>query len=340
MKLKRICLVPKLNGVGGMVSFQARLARGLATLGIETCFDLADRPYQAVLVIGGTRNLVGLWRARREGLPVVQRLNGMNWLHRLRRTGWRHYLRAEYGNLLLSYIRRRLATRIVYQSNFSRLWWERKYGSTRLPWSVVYNGVDLTAYSPEGAHSRPEDYWRILLVEGSLGGGYESGLEAAVQMAKKLRMDDDRLLEVQVVGRASPALQAAWQGQTRFPLTFRGILPGDAIPEVDRSAHVLFAADLNAACPNSVVEALACGLPVVAFDTGALPELVQGDAGIIVPYGGDPWRLDPPDIAALAKATAQVCLNQDHFRLGARRRAEDAFGVDRMVQGYLQALDG
>jgi glycosyltransferase involved in cell wall biosynthesis len=153
-------------------------------------------------------------------------------------------------------------------------------------------------------------------------------------------MDDDRLLEVQVVGRASPALQAAWQGQTRFPLTFRGILPGDAIPEVDRSAHVLFAADLNAACPNSVVEALACGLPVVAFDTGALPELVQGDAGIIVPYGGDPWRLDPPDIAALAKATAQVCLNQDHFRLGARRRAEDAFGVDRMVQGYLQALDG
>ena len=305
MTLKRVCLVPKMSGVGGMVSFQAKLAGGLAALGIETCFDLADKPYQAVLVIGGTRNLAGLWRARREGIPVVQRLNGMNWLHRLRQTGWRHYLRSEYGNLLLSFIRRRLATRIVYQSNFSRQWWERRYGKTRIPWQVVYNGVDLSAYSPAGAHNRPEGRWRILLVEGSLGGGYESGLETAVQMAEKMRIDYGQPLEVQVVGRASPALQAAWQGRTRFPLIFKGLLSREAIPEVDRSAQILFAADINAACPNSVIEALACGLPVVSFDTGALPELVQGAAGIIVPYGGDPWKLDAPDIGALARAAAR-----------------------------------
>ena len=52
--------------------------------------------------------------------------------------------------------------------------------------------------------------------------------------------------------------------------------PRERIPELDRSAHLLYSADLNAACPKSVIEALACGLPVVAFDTGALPELVQG----------------------------------------------------------------
>ena len=339
MTMQRVCLVPKMSGVGGMVSFQAKLAGGLAALGIETCFDLGDKPYQAVLVIGGTRNLAGLWHARREGIPVVQRLNGMNWLHRLRQTGLRHYLRSEYGNLLLSFIRRRLATCIVYQSNFSHQWWERRYGKTRIPWQVVYNGVDLSAYSPTGAHSRPEGHWRILLVEGSLGGGYESGLETAVQMAEKMRIDYGQPLEVQVVGRASPALQAAWQGRTRFPLIFKGLLSREAIPEADRSAQILFAADINAACPNSVIEALACGLPVVSFDTGALPELVQGAAGIIVPYGGDPWKLDAPDIGALARAAAQVCLDQECFRLGARQRAEEAFGLARMVEGYLQALE-
>jgi glycosyltransferase involved in cell wall biosynthesis len=79
---------------------------------------------------------------------------------------------------------------------------------------------------------------------------------------------------------------------------------------------------------------------VVSFDTGALPELVQGEAGIIAPYGDDPWKLDAPDIGALARAAAEVCREQERFRLGARQRAEETFGLDRMVEGYLQALQG
>jgi hypothetical protein len=62
----RICLVPRLNGVGGMVSFQHKLAEGLRSRQIEVSFNLRDRPYQAVLVIGGTRDLAGIWRARRQ----------------------------------------------------------------------------------------------------------------------------------------------------------------------------------------------------------------------------------------------------------------------------------
>jgi glycosyltransferase involved in cell wall biosynthesis len=340
MKMKRVCLVPRLTGVGGMVSFQAKLAAGLAQRGIEICFDLADRPYQAVLVIGGTRNLRGLWLSKRAGIPIWQRLNGMNWLHRLRRTGWRHFLRAEYGNWLLAFIRSRLASGIVYQSEFSRQWWERRYGATRVPWRVVYNGVDLGAYSPQGAHQRPADRCRILLVEGSLGGGYEMGLETAVQMADKMRLDTQLPLEIVAVGRITPELQAAWQGRTAFPLQFKGVVPREAIPELDRSAHLLFAADLNAACPNSVIEALACGLPVVSFDTGALPELVTREAGVIAPYGGDPWKLDPPDISGLAAAAQAVYRDPPRYRQGARLRAEEAFSLDTMVEAYLKAFEG
>jgi glycosyltransferase involved in cell wall biosynthesis len=101
---------------------------------------------------------------------------------------------------------------------------------------------------------------------------------------------------------------------------------------------VLFSADLNAACPNSVVEALACGLPVVAFDTGALNELVIGDAGRLVPYGGDPWRLDKPDIPALAAATAAVLRDQPRFRRAARLHAERSLGLETMIDGYVGAL--
>ena len=40
----------------------------LAERGIGVSLDLQDKPYGAVLVIGGTRDLSGLWRARRRGI--------------------------------------------------------------------------------------------------------------------------------------------------------------------------------------------------------------------------------------------------------------------------------
>jgi glycosyltransferase involved in cell wall biosynthesis len=87
-----------------------------------------------------------------------------------------------------------------------------------------------------------------------------------------------------------------------------------------------------------VIEALACGLPVIAFDTGALPELLLGDSGLVTPYGGDPWKLEPPDVPALAQAALAVLADQPRFRSAARLRAEAAFGLDRMVEKYLDVL--
>jgi glycosyltransferase involved in cell wall biosynthesis len=319
-----------------MVSFRARFAQGLNARGIGVTYDLTDRPYDAILVIGGTRNLAGIWRARRHGVRVVQRLDGMNWIHRVKRTGWRHYIRAEYGNLILSLIRSRLADKIVYQSEFSRHWWERVYGKSPVPCDVVHNGVDLERFTPKGTGEPPDDHERILLVEGTIGGGYESGLQIAVNMGERLKTRYKREIEIVVAGRVSFAIQQEWIGKSKVALNFTGQVPMEVIPEIDRSAHVLFAADINPACPNSVIEALACGLPVASYDTGALPEIVNEGAGQLVSYGGDPWKLDPPDIDGLAKAVITILGDQVSYRIAARRRAVDAFGLDRMVEGYLK----
>ncbi len=349
-KLSRVCLVPRPAGVGGMVSFQRRLAQGLQSLGIQVSYDLADSACEAILVIGGTRHLAQLWRARRRGAFIVQRLDGMNWLHRRLKTGLAHYLRAEYGNLLLATIRRRLADVIVYQSAFAQKWWEEVHGPAPVPGRVVYNGVDLAQYSPDGAHTRPEDRYRVLLVEGSLMGGYEIGLDVAVKLVEKLSEalghshshinQKNHPLELMVVGRVADQVRKRWEQRCSIPIHWAGLVPGEQIPEVDRSAHLLYSADVNAACPNSVIEALACGLPVLAYDTGALPEMVTGDAGRVVPYGGDPWRLDLPNLQPLVEAAVDMLQNQDVYRPGARRRAEQAFSLEQMVQGYLRAFLG
>jgi glycosyltransferase involved in cell wall biosynthesis len=336
-----------------MVSFQHKLRQGLAARGVDVTDELNDPAITAILVIGGTRHVPALLRARHRGIPVIQRLDGMNWVHRIRRTGWRHFLRAEYGNLLLRIIRNQIASRIVYQSEFSRHWWDRAARKTQVPNTVIYNGVDLNIYHPQGAHHRPQDRYRILLVEGSLMGGYEAGLEAAVGLAagiaNRAGQPDSRLenrpVELMVVGKVAPEVQSSWTrriselgSHAPIHIHWAGLVPRQEIPPIDRSAHLYYSADVNAACPNSVIEALACGLPVVAFDTGALPELVTGSSGRIVAYGGDPWRLDPPDIPALVQGSEEILIGQAEFRPAARERAEKLFGLDQMVNAYLAQL--
>jgi glycosyltransferase involved in cell wall biosynthesis len=270
---------------------------------------------------------------------IVQRLDGMNWLQRKQRTGLRAYLRAEGNNLILAFIRRSLAHAIVYQSRFSQDWWQQAHGSLPTPCRVVYNGVDLDLYSPLGPQQRPTDHFRILLVEGHLEQGNARGLENAVGLAACLRQAHRLPVELVVVGDVALQLRAVIQDRTDSGrVNWMGILKREQIPLADRSAHLLFSADLNAACPNSVIEAMACGLPVVSFDTGALRELVTEDAGRVAPYGSSYWDLEPPILSPLAQAAAEILADNERFRAAARRRAEAAFGLDQMVAGYLEAL--
>ena len=78
------------------------------------------------------------------------------------------------------------------------------------------------------------------------------------------------------------------------------VLPGCAFDEV---AVWMAAADLVTlpsymeGCPNVILEALACGRPVVATNVGGIPEIMSDECGQLVP---------PRDSAALAQALASV----------------------------------
>ena len=331
--MKKICIVPRVEGTGGMASFRIKFEQGLKTRGINFTYDLSANP-DAILVIAGTRFLPDLWRARRRGIRVVQRLDGINWVQRVRWTGARYHLRAEYGNAILVLIRGRFADRVIYQSQFIRKWWDDWYGVAKAPASVIINGVDLNVYSPNGTDERPQDRYRMLLLEGSLAGGLNAGLFHGVAVAEKL--SEKFPMEVVVAGNVDDATQRKLQ--SKVPVKFLGTIPREQIPQLARSAHLMYCAEVNPPCPNSVIEALACGLPVIGFDSGSLKELVTDSAGRVVSYGANPWRLETPDIAALAVSAQAVLSKQEQFRRSARRRAEVEFGLDKMVDSYLKVL--
>ena len=76
----------------------------------------------------------------------------------------------------------------------------------------------------------------------------------------------------------------------------------------------------------SVVESMACGTPVIAFDRGSMPELIEdGKTGFLV-----------STVDEAIKAVAQI---KDIDRASCRRRVEQHFTVDRMVEEYIQVYE-
>jgi glycosyltransferase involved in cell wall biosynthesis len=121
------------------------------------------------------------------------------------KTGLAHYLRSERNNWILRYIRKNLADTIIYQSDFARTWWQTAAGQVQARGRVVYNGVDLHAFHPDGMHDRPKGHQRLLLVEGHLGGGNEQGLDNAVRLGQALNQQGRRV-ELMVVGDVPPSI--------------------------------------------------------------------------------------------------------------------------------------
>ena len=71
-----------------------------------------------------------------------------------------------------------------------------------------------------------------------------------------------------------------------------------------------------------MVEAMACGVPVIAIGRGSVPEVVvDGETGFIV--------------ADLDEATAAVQRVDELDRWAARKHVEDHFSTERMTDGYL-----
>lgn len=108
----------------------------------------------------------------------------------------------------------------------------------------------------------------------------------------------------------------------------------DDVPDLLRSLDLFVLPSQAEGISNTILEAMACSLPVVATAVGGNAELVaDGETGRLVP-AGDPVALAAA-ICAYADDLDALCA---HGKAG-RRRAEERFSMEAMVQAYLGVYD-
>jgi sugar transferase (PEP-CTERM/EpsH1 system associated) len=101
------------------------------------------------------------------------------------------------------------------------------------------------------------------------------------------------------------------------------------IPDVLNALDIFVLPSLSEGMPNAVLEAMACGLPIVATRVGGIPELIEdGNTGLLVPSEGE--RQLETILGNL------LCCDAKRRALGekGRQRVLQCFRLERMVNEY------
>ena len=185
---------------------------------------------------------------------------------------------------------------------------------------AVHNGVGGRFHPADKGEARRclglRDVSRIVLYVGLLVPA--KGLD---DLFDALEMVDDPKIQCVLVGGGQllEELKARTMiGVLTKRVVFAGARSSEEIPVWMNASDVLVLPSKSEGRPNVVLEAQACGVPVVATSVGGIPELIEdGVDGILVP---------PGDCAALAASLKSLCADEDvrrQYGKAARRKVEE-----------------
>jgi glycosyltransferase involved in cell wall biosynthesis len=219
------------------------------------------------------------------------------------------------------------ADRLLASSRHTADYCGRAYGVDTSAAGVVYSGVDVDRFSPHDTSN--DDRSPKILFIGNLSGG--KGVTDLLRVAARLKARFPKLV-LRAIGKADAAQRAAIDRLiAEHGLSAHVELPGlvshGQLPAHYAWCDVFAAPSVYEGGPGNVyLEAMASGKPVIACDTGGVPEVVlEGETGLLV----RPHDLDAIEhaITALAEDAALPA----RFGLAGRERAVQHFSVTRYL---------
>ena len=267
--------------------------------------------------------------AKHRSVPVVVNQDGVAY------PGWAGDRTAELND----HYRRALAAadHVLYQSEFSKRSADEFLGEPPGGWEILPNAVDVSHFTP-AAHMPAGG--PVLLLGGDQTQEYrlELGLRTFAQVLAA-EPSAQLLVTGRLVSSAEPLVEELGLSDR---VEFLGRYSQRDAPAIMQRAHLLLHTKVQDPCPSVVIEAMACGLPVVYPASGGTVELVDDEAGIGVPHPVGWERDQPPAAKDLADAVLRALGDRERYSEAARRRAVERFDVrpwlDRHEELFHQLL--
>jgi glycosyltransferase involved in cell wall biosynthesis len=181
---------------------------------------------------------------------------------------------------------------------------------------TVHHGIDLAKFDFQ---PDPNDY---LLFFGRMHP--DKGVREAVEIAKAC---DKKLILAGIVQDQDYFENYVAPHLNKDRITYIGSVgPAERNRLLGRAYAMLHPIAFDEPFGLSVIESMACGTPVIAFDRGSMPELIQGDkSGFLV--------------NTVTEALEAVTRIDEIDRAYCRRHVEKHFSVERMIREYTHVYE-
>ena len=270
--------------------------------------------------------------AKKSATPIVLNQNGVAY-HAWHGPGW------EETNKRLASVYKH-ADFIVFQSKFCKTGAQKFLGPIHSPNTILYNPINIQQFTPPAGVRRPGRSIR-LLVAGSHHFFYrvKTAIDTLVILTKK-----GGHFNLQIAGRCCwgkpekechhEAIAYAVSQNIANQIQITGAYTQQEAETIFQTADILLHPKYNDPCPRLVIEAMACGTPVVYSATGGMPELVAKNAGIGIKGPLDWNKTFPPSPKKMANAVETIIKTYPEFSQGARNHAVQHFQLDDWLQKH------
>ncbi len=184
--------------------------------------------------------------------------------------------------------------------------------------AIVNNGIKIENFK---FNQKPKNY---LLISGRIA--REKGIYEAIKIAKLAK---EKLI---IIGRKTE--DNYWHKKVKPYLgkniKFKGFVPYYEMPKYYKNAKAfLFPLRWEEPFGLTMIEAMACGTPVIAFDRGSVKEIVKnGKTGFVVPPFAKGKRINFTGAVKAIKKINQI------DRYECRKLVEENFTIEKMVDSY------
>jgi len=231
--------------------------------------------------------------------------------------------------------------RFVALSKDLERWLLNSVGINSKKVAQLYNGVDLRRFNYKvDEPSLLDEYFKLRiddLLIGTVGRLQAEKDQATLIKAFALAIDNLQKHNVKllIIGDG-PEKQALEDIAAKTGVSESVIFLGarDDIPNLLTALDIFVLPSRGEGISNTILEAMACGLPVIATKVGGNPELVDENVtGLLVPVNNSESMAEA--LLSYIKDTKQV----KRHGLAGRKRVEALFSLDKMIENYTQVYD-